>query len=101
MGLFNLVSGSVTCPRCGNTVDAQVETRLGYAHQAALRVGESYPWNHPAMPPRRPEGGNAVGDGYCVCPACGKDFFVNVVVETDVIRALEPDATRPGMIPDG
>jgi hypothetical protein len=42
-----------------------------------------------------------VGDGYCVCPACGRDFFVNVVVEADVIRRLEHDATQPGMIPDG
>jgi hypothetical protein len=31
-------------------------------------------------------------------PACGKDFFVRVVVEADVIRRLEPG--RPGMIPD-
>jgi uncharacterized Zn finger protein (UPF0148 family) len=100
MGLFNLVFGKMTCPRCGDTVDAEVETRLGYAHQAVLRVGERYPWNHPAMPPCRPEGGNAVGDGYCVCPACGKDFFVNVLIDTDVIRTLEHDATRPGMIPD-
>lgn len=101
MGLFNLISGRITCPRCGNEVDAEAETRLGYAHQAALRVGDSYPWNHPDMQSRRPEGGNAVGDGYCVCPACGKDFFVNVVVEADVIRTLEHDATRSGMIPDG
>lgn len=99
MGLYNLVSGRMTCPRCGAGVEAEVETRLGYMHeQTALRVGDRYPWNHPAMPSQRHGGGNAVGDGYCLCPACGKDFFVNVVVEADVIRRLEHDPTRPGMI---
>ena len=63
-----------------------------------LGVGDRYPWNHPAMPSRRPAGGNAVGDGYCVCPVCGKDFFVNVVVEADMLRRVEHDATRPGLI---
>jgi len=41
------------------------------------------------MPSIRPCGGNAVGDGYCECPACGKDFSVNVGVQGDVIRWLE------------
>jgi uncharacterized protein (UPF0212 family) len=102
MGLYNVVRGRLTCPRCGQEVEADVETRLGYVHDVlTLRVGEHYPWNHPEMPPSRPEGGNAVGDGYGECPACGKDFFIRVVVEGDVIRRLEPDTGRPGMIPDG
>jgi hypothetical protein len=99
MGLYNLVSGRMTCPRCGTVMDAEAETRLGYMHEVlALKVGDRYPWSHPEMPSHRPEGGNAVGDGYCVCPTCGKDFFVNVVVEADVIRRLEHDPTCPGMI---
>lgn len=102
MGLFNLVSGRTTCPRCGNEIDAEVETRLGFVHQVqALRVGDHYPWNHPEMPTARPDGGDAIGDGYCVCPGCGRDFFVHVVVEADVIWRLEPVPGRPGVIPDG
>ena len=101
MGLFNLVTGELTCPRCGRRVEAEVETRLGYMHEMrTLRVGDPYPWNHPAMPSGRPPGGNAVGDGYAECPACGRDFFVRVVVEGDRIRRLEPDPDRPGYIPD-
>ena len=100
MGLFNVVVGRVTCPRCGRGVEAEVETRLGYMHElATVRVGDRYPWNHPDMPSRRPPGGAAVGDGYCVCPACGRDFFLDVVVEADRVTRLEP--TRPGYIPDG
>lgn len=98
MGLFNTVRGRLTCPRCGREVEAEVETRLGYVHEvAALRVGDRYPWNHSGMPSRRPAGGSAVGDGYCECPACGRDFFVAVVVENDVVRGLEVDPRRmPG-----
>lgn len=102
MGLFNRVVGALTCPRCGAAVEADVESRLGYTHDVlTLRVGDRYPWNHPAMSPARPADGNAVGDGYAVCPACGRDFFVRVVVEGDVVRRLEPDRERPGMVPDG
>jgi uncharacterized protein (UPF0212 family) len=102
MGLYNRVVGSLTCPRCGAMVEAEVETHLGYMHDVlTLRVGDRYPWNHPAMPSECPAAGSAVGDGYAVCPACGRDFFVRVVVEDDVVRRLEPDRGRPGMIPDG
>lgn len=91
MGLFNIVRGEVVCPRCGRQIEAEIETRLGWVHQVlTLRVGDTYPWNHPDMPSARPGGGNAVGDGYCECPACGRDFLVNVVVQNDVIRRLEP-----------
>ena len=102
MGLFNLVRGRVTCPRCRLEVDAEAGLRLGYAHAGlTLRVGDRYPWTHPPMPSRRPADGDAVGDGYAVCPACGRDFFVRVVVEGDVVRRLEPDGGRPGLIPGG
>ena len=91
MGLFNIVRGEMTCPRCDREIDAEVETRLGWMQALlTLRVGDPYPWNHPGMPSRRSDGGNAVGDGYCECPACGRDFLVRVVVEADVIRRLEP-----------
>jgi uncharacterized protein (UPF0212 family) len=99
MGLFNRVTGPLTCPRCGAAVEAEAETRLGYVHEVlSLGVGDRYPWNHPRMPSRRPPEGNAVGDGYAECPACGKDFLVAVVVEADVVVRLEPG--RPGPVPD-
>jgi hypothetical protein len=76
-----------------------VETRLGHVHEVlALRVGDRYPWNHPRMPSGRHAGGNAVGDGYAECPACGRDVFVAVVVEADVMVRL--DLGRTGVIPD-
>jgi hypothetical protein len=101
MGLFNIVRCEMTCPRCGGVIDAEIETRLGWMHQLlTLRIGDRYPWNHPEMPSSRPDGGNAIGDGYCVCPACRRDFFVRVVVENDVIQSVEPDLQRAGMILD-
>lgn len=91
MGLFNIVRGDMTCPRCGEQIEVEVETRLGWMHELlTLNVGDRYPWNHPEMPSLRPDGGNAAGDGYCECPACRRDFFVRVVVEAGVIRRLEP-----------
>ena len=96
MGLYNLVTGPLTCPRCGRAIEAEVETRLGYMHDVlSLRVGDRYPWNHPQMPCQRPPDGNAVGDGYAECPACGKDFLVAVVVENDVIVRLESEKPTP------
>jgi uncharacterized protein (UPF0212 family) len=101
MGLYNLVVGRLTCPRCGTEVEAEVETRLGYVHQVlTLRVGDRYPWGHPDLAADRPTGGNAVGEGYGECPACHKDFFTRIVVEADVIMRLDPDTARRGMIPD-
>lgn len=97
MGLYNIVTGTMVCPRCRTTVDAEVETRLGDTHQLArLTIGDRYPW--PSG--RRPEQGNAIGDGYCVCPLCGKDFFVNVVVESDRLTELRADLSRSGYIAD-
>lgn len=99
MGLYNLIRGRMTCPGCDQPIEAEVETRAGFTHRVqTLHVGDVDPWNHPEMPSLRPDGGNAVGDGYCVCPACGRDFFVNVVIEGDVVRRLGPDETRPGMM---
>jgi uncharacterized protein (UPF0212 family) len=100
MGLFNIVRGEMTCPRCGRPIDAEVETRLGWVHQVlTLRVGDTDPWNHPDMPSIRPCGGNAVGDGYCECPAGGRDFLVHVVVRNDVIRRLEVAEPPTGFTP--
>ncbi len=100
MGLFNIVRDEMTCPQCGHQIDAEVETRLGWMHQMlTLRVGDPYPWNDPDMPSERPCGGNAVGDGHCECPACGLDFYVNVVVEGDVIQRLEVAEPLTGFTP--
>ena len=104
MGLFNIVCGRLTCPRCGGEVDAEVETKLGYMSELAeLKVGDRYPWASPAFPQAgaRPNGGNAIGDGYSVCPGCNQDFFVNVVVESDIIQRLEVDRSRSGYIQNG
>lgn len=97
MGLYNLVTGHIVCPRCQQSSEMEVETRLGDVSQIqSLHLGDRYPWckNH------RPEQGNACGEGYCECPQCGKDFFVRVWVEADVLVRLEVDATQSGYIPD-
>ena len=80
MGLFNVVRGEVTCPRCGRRVEAAVEVRLGYVHEGrTLRVGDPYPWNHPAMPSERPPGTRRSRRPRRSRPACDRDFFVRVV----------------------
>jgi uncharacterized protein (UPF0212 family) len=92
LGLFNIVRGEMACPHCGRVIGAEVETRLGWTHQLlTLRVGDHFPWNHPEMLSLRPEGGNAVGEGYGECPVCGTDFLVRIVIEPVVIRWVEPE----------
>lgn len=97
MGLYNLVTGRMTCPRCQRVCEVEVETRLGDVSQvASLQLGDRYPW----PPNHRPLDGTACGEGYCECPLCGKDFFVRVQVEADVLSRLEVDPDQPGFIPD-
>ena len=103
MGLFNLVRGGMTCPRCGSDILAEVETKLGdMSNLTELCLGDLYPWHSGKTPENggRPAEGTAVGDGYSVCPVCQRDFFVRVVVESDRVMRLESDPTRPGHLAD-
>ena len=48
----------------------------------------------------RPTGGDMDGEGYAECPACGRDFWVNITIRSDSIERIEPNASRKPYVPD-
>ena len=103
MSLYDTLVAEVSCPRCGSSVAAECEVKLGACSQRRLRVGDEVTWR-----PRRivkngggPPDGNLDGEGYCECPRCRRDFWVVVQVREDRIASVAPDPTRAGYIADG
>ena len=97
----NRVYAQVECPRCGALAEQEIEATLdGQGFAQDYRVGDRIDWGHPHLPgySGRPAGGNLRADGYVVCGACEKDFFVYVTVLADELIAVETNQTRPGMI---
>jgi hypothetical protein len=103
MGTCNTILAETSCPRCSARVPVEVACRFGYtAEMFRFRIGDRYAWR-----PRkavqnggRPEGGDVDGEGYTDCPACGKDFFLKVIVRGDIIQAVEPDPAKQPYLPD-
>ena len=103
MGTYNTLHSALTCPRCGEQVETEVECHFGSTPQMShLKIGDHYPWLPGKQPENggRPEQGTVDGEGYMECPRCGKDAFLRVLVREDVIVGLEPDTERRGHIPD-
>lgn len=103
MGIYNTLHTSLTCPRCGADVEADVDCYFGYVNEMKdLKIGDRYPWRERVQPQNggRPEDGSVDGDGYMECPRCHKDSFLVVIVREDVITGVEPNNERPGFVPD-
>ena len=79
-----------------------VDLHFGDTSQMSfVPIGEPYPFR-----PREavhnggaPADGNVDGEGYVVCPACDKDFFVIAVVIGGILSRIEVAARRPGYVP--
>ena len=103
MGTYNELTAEVLCHRCGQRSLTVVDTYFGYTNRMAeLKVGDSYPWSPRKSEKNggRPPQGDAAGMGYIECPKCGKDSYVLVIVESDIIIRVDPDPSRLGHIPD-
>jgi DNA-directed RNA polymerase subunit RPC12/RpoP len=103
MGASNTVLANLQCPRCGAHVSVEAECKFGdTANMSRYHLGDHYAWR-----PRkafqnggRPEDGSVDGEGYVECPACGKDFFVKVLIRGDLVHAVEPDPSRQPQLSD-
>jgi len=103
MGAYNILHAELSCPRCREMVTTEIECFFGNtAPMLKLRIGDKYPWVPRRQPQNggRPEGRRVTGEGYMDCPACGKDSFLRVVIEDEVIDGIEPDPTRKGYVAD-
>ncbi|WP_052572841.1 hypothetical protein [Haloferula sp. BvORR071] len=104
MGTYNIIHTELSCPRCGECGQVEVNCYFGdRSEMSRLRIGDSYPWVPERQPQNggRPEQGSTDGEGYMECERCGKDSFLRVLVREDLITGVVVDPTKPGMIPDG
>lgn len=99
MGPHNILKTDAVCPRCGVCCAMECELRFGDTRgMKTVLVGDQYPW----VPMReiqkggRPEHGDLDGEGYAVCPRCGRMFSVKVLIRRDVIIGIAPDPDRSG-----
>ena len=101
MSTHNLISVNLQCPHCGEKNVMEVETFFGFGNLIDYEVGDSVTWVPRAAPQNggRPPGGTTTGEGYAVCPRCGRDFFVDVKIVEDRILSLAPNRTKKGHVP--
>ena len=95
MGLYNLLHADVRCPRCGAQVQVEAQIKVGFLNLYDHRVGDALRYDDAPAATRRVE--DIDGVGYAVCPACGKDFWLNVEVRNGRITGAVAD-NRPGYI---
>ena len=93
MGVYNLLTLTGACPRCGAEETFEVQFRAGLLNLDEYSVGDRLRWdgdgNRPPMP--RSASGDYAPEGYAECPSCDGDFFVDISIRGDVIRAAHVD----------
>ncbi len=100
MSAYNTLRAVVRCPRCSSEAEMEIEFKFGLLDFRDYRLGEQIDWGNRGLrsPASRPKDGNFCGDGYVECPVCGKDFWVDICVQHDLIERVDVDPTRPGYI---
>jgi hypothetical protein len=100
MGAYNKLHTELRCPRCGKPGPVEIEFKFGLLKLRDYQMGDTVEWGDKALrhPTTPPPGGHFSGEGYVECLVCGKDYWVVIDVEADIIRSVEPDPTRPGYI---
>lgn len=100
MSAYNILACILECPRCGTSAEQTVEVRYGYCDLIQYNLGEEIEWR-PGRSVKnggRPEG-NPVGiEGYCECVICGKDFWVEITINDNVIDSVRIDRNKRGYI---
>lgn len=73
---------------------------MGLLEFREYQIGGHLDWGRKGerVPSQRPPGGSMRGEGYVECPRCGKDYWVEIVVEGDVIVGWVIDSARPGYL---
>lgn len=104
MGMYNILKVTLDCPRCGEKAEMEAEFRFGFLNLDTYRIGDTLKWDDRGkglrFPKQRPPNGDYVGEGYVVCPACNKDFWIKITVRHDRIVSAEIDPDKPGYISD-
>src|SRR6478735_615198 len=94
MGMYNLASAELKCPRCGVVGPMEVELRFGFGNLTQLKIGDAYPFVDKRKAVQNggyPPDGNMDGEGYVECPSCGKDFWVKALIRAGMLTAIKVD----------
>ncbi len=102
MGTYNSTTTTARCPRCSRTAEFDVYLYFGNTTRMThVSIGEPYPF----FDRRAPQNGGPIptdllGEGYSVCPHCGKDFFCGALVEDGRLVRVLPVTTQLPYDPD-
>lgn len=98
MSLYNHVVATVACPACHRESERKVQGWFGLREMATYRVGDQVRWakRDSVKSGGRPEGGHLEAEGYVVCEACHRDFFLVISIGDDVVTGVRIDESRSG-----
>jgi len=100
MGMYNILHCDVVCPHCGARIHADAEFRFGFLDLANYQIGDRLAWadkNGKGLryPKIEPQGGNFVDVGYVECDVCKQSFFIDILIEKDVITGVRKSDRNP------
>lgn len=81
MGTYNDCTLRLSCPRCGQRAEVDVDLYPGVPGQMhTVQIGDAYPWE--------------LSEGYAECRRCRRDFFCTATVVDGVLAEIAPDPSR-------
>lgn len=97
MGMYNILTCSLSCPHCGSETPMDVEFRFGWPNLDRYEIGDTLQWGESRPGDRtRPLADQFTGEGYVECPCCQLDFWVLIALQRNVITDVRRDTSRPG-----
>jgi hypothetical protein len=101
MGAFNQLRAEARCPNCDETSEQLIQFRFGDTWQFEYAIGDTLRWggNDVGPPGLTKVLVSGAGEECPVCHSRGEDF--QVVIESDVITAVEDAPEGPPSITDG
>ncbi|MCP4152882.1 MAG: hypothetical protein GY757_34435 [bacterium] len=96
MSVHNLLHIKYRCIRCNQYSHFDIECFFGFGNLTSLTIGAPVQWVNGKSEKNggRPEDGNLRGEGYAECSLCHKDFFVDVIIENDIVIGVDVNLTK-------
>jgi hypothetical protein len=96
MSIYNTLVTEARCPYCGASCEVRADFRFGLREQRDYRLGDRLQWEGKGVrtPTHRPPEGNFVGEAFTECPSCGREYWLLIAVESDVIASAATDMDR-------